>query len=293
MSDAEIAAPALPTAVDHAEGTGLSRRQRTILAIGGAFALLTAVTALAALLGETGLMTDFTLRNQAPSWEHVFGTDWLGRDMLTRTLKGLATSVGVGLLAAACSAVFALVLGTVAATNGGVVDSVVGWFIDLFLALPHIVALILVAFVMGGGMQGVIVAVAVTHWPGLARVVRAEVLALRDSEFVEVARGLGKSSAWVAAKHMVPHVLPQFMVGLVLLVPHAILHEAGLTFLGFGLSPHTPAIGVILAESMRQLSTGRWWLAVLPGVALLVTVRAFDNIGDNVRALLDPRTANE
>lgn len=271
----------------------LTRRQKTLIAIAAALALLLGVVLGGWLIGTDGLSTDFTVQSQAPSWDHPFGTDWLGRDMLTRTLKGLTTSVAVGLLAGSISALVALVLGTLAATSGGKVDAIVGWLVDLFMSVPHIVALILIAFVAGGGIHGVIIAVAVTHWPSLTRVVRAEVLSLRESEFVQVARGLGKSSVWVAAHHMVPHVLPQFLVGLILLVPHAILHEASLTFLGFGLSPHKPAIGVILSEAMRELSTGRWWLALLPGLMLLVTVRAFDIIGDNVRALLDPRTAHD
>lgn len=270
-----------------------TRRQKTFAAIVAAVLLLAGVVAGGLLLGEGGLSTNFAVQNQPPSLSHPFGTDWLGRDMLTRTLRGLTTSVGVGLLAASISALIALLLGTLAATRGGTTDALVGWLVDLFMSVPHIVLIILIAFAIGGGMQGIIIAVALTHWPSLTRVVRAEVLALRESEFIQVARGLGRSSVWVALNHMVPHVLPQFLVGLILLVPHAILHEAGVTFLGFGLSPHKPAVGVILSESMRQLSTGRWWLALLPGLALLVTVRAFDIIGDNVRALLDPRTAHE
>lgn len=293
MTEQELALDLSPAAPARLRPRALSRRQRTLIAIGIALALLAGVVIGGWLLGTGGLDTDFTVQNQAPSWAHPFGTDWLGRDMLTRTLKGLTTSVAVGLLAASCSALVALLLGTLAATVGGKLDAVVGWFVDLFMSIPHIVALILIAFAAGGGLKGVVIAVAVTHWPSLTRVVRAEVLSIRESEYVQVAHGLGRSSVWVALHHMVPHVLPQFLVGLILLVPHAILHEASLTFLGFGLSPHKPAIGVILSESMRQLSTGRWWLALLPGLTLLVTVRAFDIIGDNVRALLDPRTAHD
>ncbi len=271
----------------------LTLRQRTLLTIAIAVAILLAVVIGAMHLGEAGLHTNFLAQNQAPSLHHPLGTDWLGRDMLTRTLCGLNTSVFVGLIAASCSAVIAVLLGAMAATMGGMVDTAISWLVDLFLGVPHIVALILVAFAMGGGTQGVITAVAITHWPRLARIVRAEVLQLRETEFVQAARGLGKSKWYIMLHHMIPHAIPQFLVGLVLLIPHAILHEAGLTFLGFGLSPHQPAIGVILAESMRQLSTGRWWLALLPGLTLLIVVRVFDVLGDNTRALIDPRSIND
>lgn len=102
---------------------------------------------------------------------------------------------------------------------------------------------------------------------------------------------LGRSPFWIAQHHMIPHVIPQLLVGLILLFPHAILHEAALSFIGIGLSPHTPALGIILAEAMRHLSTGYWWLGVMPGLLLLVVVKAFDTLGENIRALIDPKTS--
>ncbi|MFS8825297.1 ABC transporter permease, partial [Synechococcus sp. R6-6] len=152
---------------------------------------------------------------------------------------------------------------------------------------------ILIAFAVGGGVRGVIVAVALTHWPSLARLVRAEVLQVSSSDYVQSSYRLGRSSLWVARYHMMPHILPQLLVGLILLFPHAILHEAALSFIGVGISPHLPAIGIILAESMRHLSTGYWWLGVMPGLLLLLSVKAFDWLGENLQALLNPRTAQE
>jgi peptide/nickel transport system permease protein len=108
-----------------------------------------------------------------------------------------------------------------------------------------------------------------------------------------MSKKLGRSAPWIAVNHMLPHVLPQFIVGLILLFPHAILHEASLTFLGFGLSPHEPAIGVILAESMRYLSLGYWWLAVIPGVALVIIVNIINSLGEGLRDLVDPNTVQE
>jgi peptide/nickel transport system permease protein len=115
---------------------------------------------------------------------------------------------------------------------------------------------------------------------------------LRNTQYVKAARDFGKSRMYIAVNHILPHVLPQFFVGVILLFPHAILHEASITFLGFGLPPHVPAIGVILSESMGYISTGLWWLAVLPGISLIAIARFFDVIGDNLHMLLDPRQAH-
>lgn len=272
---------------------GLNRRQRTIIASVFAAALLLAVILGGFLLRPENISTHFEARYLAPSLQHIFGTDWLGRDMFTRTIKGLTLSIGVGVLAATASALIALVLGMLAATMGKAVDTAITWLVDLCLGMPHLVVIILIAFTLGGGMKGVVVGVALTHWPSLTRVIRAEVLQLRAAEFVQISRRLGRSRYWVATRHILPHVMPQLFVGLILLFPHAILHEAAVTFLGFGLSPHQPAIGIILSESMRHLSTGMWWLAFFPGLLLLIIVRAFDILGDNLRMLIDPHSAHE
>ena len=259
----------------------------------GIAALLLLIVAAAWALGDGRLATDLGNRNLRPSPAHWFGTDWLGRDMFTRTVKGLALSIGVGMIAAVCSACIAAVVGLAAALLGKAADRFFSWLIDLFLSVPHLVTLILIAFVCGGGAKGVVVGVALTHWPSLARVIRAEALQLRSAEFVKVSKRLGKSNGWIAARHLLPHLVPQLLVGVLLLFPHAILHEAAITFIGMGLSPHQPAIGIILSESMRYLSTGMWWLAVFPGAALLVVVRMFDRLGEHLRTLIDPRQAND
>ncbi len=271
----------------------LNRRQRTLLATFFVAFLLLLVLAGGFGLSEERIVSNLEIRNLPPSLEHPFGTDWLGRDMMTRTAKGLTLSIGVGMLAASASVLIALILGMAAATMGKRVDAFISWLIDLFLGLPHLVALILIAFTLGGGMKGVVIGVAVTHWPSLTRVIRAEVMQLRSTEYVQISRRLGKNRWWIASRHILPHIIPQLFVGLILLFPHAILHEASITFLGFGLSPHKPAIGIILSESMRYLSTGMWWLAFYPGLALLVVVRAFDVLGDNIRLLLDPHSVHE
>ena len=279
----------LHTPVQRSRG---NRATTLVACIAAACALAIVAASGLALYGQA-TATDFTAKNLAPSLAHLFGTDWMGRDMLSRTLAGLSTSVLVGLLAATVSSVIALVLGCAAALGGKRVDAVISWLIDLMMGVPHIVLLVLISYAIGKGFWGVTIGVAVTHWPSLARVVRAEVLQCRESKFVEVARKLGQSPARIALHHMVPYVLPQFVVGLILLFPHAILHEAAITFLGFGLPPERPAIGVILSESMSYLSTGAWWLAVFPGLALMATVLLFDVAGQSLRKLVDPHTAQK
>jgi peptide/nickel transport system permease protein len=180
-----------------------------------------------------------------------------------------------------------------AATFGKLADRFISWLIDLFLSLPHLVTLILIAFTLGGGFKGIVIGIALTHWPSLARIIRAEVMQIRSTEFVQVSQKLGKSRWWVAAQHIFPHIIPQVLVGFLLLFPHVILHEAAVTFLGLGLSPHEPAIGIILSESMKYLSSGMWWLAFFPGLCLLIVVRTFDTIGDKLRILIDSTRAHD
>ena len=271
----------------------VGNRRLTLAAFAFAVVALAAVVVAGAATADAATATDFAQKNLAPSLAHPFGTDWMGRDMLLRTLAGLSTSVLVGLLAAGVSSVIALVLGAVAALGGKKADAAVTWLIDLMMGVPHIVLLILISFALGKGFWGVTVGVALTHWPSLARVVRAEILQLRESTFVAAARRLGQGPARIAAKHMLPYVMPQFLVGLILLFPHAILHEAAVTFLGFGLPPEQPAIGIILSESMGYLSAGMWWLAVFPGLALIATVLLFDLAGSNLRKLIDPHSSQE
>ena len=264
---------------------------RSLLAAGLAALALAAVLIGGASIDGGSFAAKLELRNASPSLAHPFGTDWLGRDMFARTLKGLALSIGVGLAAAAGSAAVALAVGLTAAVMGKAADRVMTWLADLFLSVPHLVSLILISFALGGGFAGVTAGIALTHWPSLARVIRAEAMQLRSADYVQAARRMGKSRRWIAAKHMLPHLAPHVLVGMLVMFPHAVLHEAAVTFIGLGLSPHQPAIGIILSESMRYLSTGMWWLAFFPGFCLLLTVRAFDLIGEHLRALADPRRA--
>lgn len=271
----------------------LNRRQRVLIGLGISVAFLSLICIAGILNTEAARVTDFSRKNMAPCMNYIFGTDWLGRDMLARTLKGLSLSILIGILAAGVSAVIALILGIASATMGKWADSVITFVIDLIMGVPHILLLILISVALGKGLKGVIVGVALTHWPSLARLIRAEVMQLKESPYIQIAEKMGKSRWYIARKHMLPHLLPQFLVGLVLLFPHAILHESSITFLGFGLSTEQPAIGIVLSEAMKYLVTGKWWLALFPGVLLVAIVALFYVAGENLRKLLDPGSVHE
>ncbi len=270
-----------------------NRRQSTILFLIAAAVILAAVTVSGILLEERGMETDFSRTNLIPSVQYLFGTDWMGRDMLARTLAGLSLSIRIGLLTAVVSAGTALVLGTAAAVLGKKADAVISWCIDLVMGIPHILLVMLISIACGRGFAGVVAGVSLSHWPSLARVIRGEVLQLKSAPYILAAEKLGVSRFDIIRRHMAPHILPQFLTGMILLFPHAILHEASVTFLGFGLSSEQPAIGVILSESMRYLTTGKWWLALFPGLALVLTVILFAMLGERLRRLLDPASAHE
>ena len=271
----------------------LNRRTKTIGIAALIFAVLFSIYLAGALLSDELIQADFSQKGLPPSLLHPFGTDMLGRDMLVRTMKGLSVSIVVGVVASTVSAVIALIVGVVAATGSSWLDHFINWLIDLVMGIPHTVLLILISFACGKGLKGVLIGVAVTHWTGLARIIRSEVLQIRSQQFIEVSRKLGKSSWWITVHHILPHMIPQFLIGLILMFPHAIMHESSLTFLGFGLPPEQPAIGIILSESMKYLSAGMWWLAFFPGLMLVIIVLLFDRLGENVKKIVDPYSAHE
>lgn len=236
---------------------------------------------------------DYGAKFVNPCLKHIFGTDFMGRDMFFRSIKGLSNSLIIGILASVVSSIIALIFGVSSAILGGRFDRFINWCVDCIMGIPHLVLLILISFMCGRGAKGVIIGVALTHWPELTRLVRAEVLQIRETQYVKASYKMGKSTRYIAFNHIIPHVLPVYLIGLVLLFPHAIMHEASITFLGFGLSKDTPAIGVILSEAMKHIATGKWWLTVFPGLMLLITVLLFDVIGENLKLLLNPESGNE
>lgn len=270
-----------------------NRRQR--MCIGLRFFVLFLLTVCVAgfICTDAARVTDFSRKNMAPCLLYPFGTDWMGRDMLARTLKGLSMSILLGVLSATVSACIALILGVASATLGRAADRGIGFVIDLMMGIPHILLLILVSVALGKGWKGVAWGIALTHWPSLARLIRAEVVQLKESPYIQIAEKLGKSKWYIVRKHMLPHLAPQFFVGLVLLFPHAILHESSVTFLGFGLDAGQPAIGIILSEAMQHLVTGKWWLALFPGMMLVLVVILFYEAGETLRKLTDPASVHE
>jgi peptide/nickel transport system permease protein len=270
----------------------LNLRTKTFLIIGLTVTLLLGIVINGLLINPNSIVTNFSSTNMPPSLEHLFGTDWMGRDMLTRTMKGLSLSIQIGAFASILSTIIAVVFSILASINK-YLDTFVAWVVDVFLSIPHLLLIILISISLGGGAVGVIIGVAFTHWTTLTRVLRAEIKQIKTSEYVQISEKLGKSKIWIATKHLVPLLITQIVLGTILIFPHAIMHEASVTFLGFGLSPHEPAIGIILSESMRYLAVGSWWLAFFPGIALLIVVLLFDIIGDYLRILLDPTTANK
>lgn len=270
----------------------MSLREKTLLTLAFTISLLIIILIASYFIPLDSLKTNFASMNKFPSLEHIFGTDWLGRDMFTVTIKGLGLSIFIGLIASVLSAVIATIMGVISGIND-YADTIVTWLIDFFLSIPHILFIIIISIGVGGGAFGVILGVMLTHWTSLSRIIRAEIKQLKTMEYIKIAEQMGKSKYWIATKHLIPNIIPKIILGTILLFPHAIMHEATVTFLGFGLQPHEPAIGIILSQSMSYLSSGYWWLTFLPGLALVFIVLLFDIIGDNLGKLLDPKTAQE
>ncbi|MEH0070467.1 ABC transporter permease [Pannonibacter sp. Pt2-lr] len=189
------------------------------------------------------------------------------------------------------SALIALAIGLAASLDRRA-DRLLGGVTELALGLPHFVLLILICYAAGGGTTGVIIAVSLTHWPRLSRVLRHEAQTVLTSDYVMISRALGRSPGWIARRHLVPHLLPQLASGFVLIFPHAILHEAGLSFIGLGIEPHLPSIGMMLAESLRGLMAGKWWIAAGPGLALMLVALCFERLGERLRKAADPRAVD-
>lgn len=225
------------------------------------------------LSGVDDRITDFASARQGPSASHWFGTDSAGRDLFVRSASAIRTSL---LIAAAC-AVLATVLGTVvgvfAGVWGGWVDRVVMRSTDAINALPHLLLGIVIVAMFRGSITAIVLSIALTHWTQVARIVRSEILGLRGRPFVDAAVAAGASRAHVIGRHMFPAVMPQALIAVVLLLPHAIWHESTLSFLGFGLPPHEPSLGTLLSEARSSLLLGGWWTLVFPaGILVLATV---------------------
>ena len=266
-------------------------REKTILSLIIFAVFFITILVAGSMIDPEKFSIDLINKNQSPSIMHIFGTDWIGRDMFFRTLKGLSISMKIGVLSSIISGIIAVILGIIGPTCGKRVDGVITWFIDLVLSVPHTLIIILISMAAGGGLKGIVLGVSLTHWTSLTRVIRAEVMQIKEAEYTKIARNFGKSSFYIAKNHILPHIIPQLLVGIVLIFPHAILHESSVTFLGFGLQSHEPAIGIILSESMKYLTSGKWWLSFFPGLSLVLVSIMVDNMGKKLGKLIDPKTA--
>lgn len=249
--------------------------------------ILLGITVGGSYFQEKAATADFSRKNLAPCPRYPFGTDWMGRDMFLRTLCGLSLSIRIGLLTACISAGIAFFMG-ICVSLGKAADNIIIGIIDAVMGIPHMLLLILISFAAGKGFLGVVAGISLTHWTSLARLLRGEVLQLKEYPYIKISQKLGMGKLKAAFVHMTPHLLPQLFVGIILEFPHAILHEASLTFLGFGLPLEQPAIGIILSESMKYLSAGKWWLSLLPGLMLVFVVLMFHYMGDMLDSLFFP-----
>ncbi|MDQ3539130.1 MAG: ABC transporter permease [Chloroflexota bacterium] len=223
-----------------------------------------------------------------PSLDHPFGTDSFGRDILSRMAAGTQVSFTVGISVALLSMAIGVTLGLIAGYFGGWLDSLIMRFMDLLWAFPEIILAVGMVAVFGAGIRNIIIAVAIAYLDDFARVVRAEVLRLREEEYTLAARAMGASHPRVMLRHILPNTLAPIIVQATFAVGLGILAESGLTFLGLGVSPSTPTWGLTLNEG-RDFIRQAWWISVFPGVAIMVTVLGLNLLGDGLRDTLDVR----
>jgi peptide/nickel transport system permease protein len=233
-------------------------------------------------------------RLRPPAWqerglrEHPLGTDHLGRDILSRILYGGRISLGVGLSAVTLSGLIGVTLGLLAGFHGGRTDAFIMRVVDVFLAIPYILLAMGVVFALGPSLLNVILVMAVTRWVQFARIVRADVLSIREREFVSGARARGNRSMRLLLRHVLPNALTPIIVVATLELAFMIIYESALSFLGLGVQPPTPTWGWMLSDGRNYVATA-WWLATFPGLAIMLTVLAVTLLGDWLRDTLDPR----
>ncbi len=232
--------------------------------------------------------TEVSMKLKPPSLHHFLGTDQLGRDVFSRMLFGSRVSLSVGFVAVAISICIGILVGAVAGYYGGWVDSVMMRFVDMMLCFPSIFLILTVVALLGPSLFKVMVVIGITSWMGTSRFVRAEFLSLRERDFTQAARALGVKDFRIIFRHILPNALAPVFVTATLDVATAILVEAGLSFLGFGVQPPAPSWGNILTEG-RTYIFDAWWLTVFPGLAILITVLSFNLLGEGLRDAIDPR----
>ncbi len=263
---------------------------------GRAGAITLVVIALAALFGplvlqDPAAMSDVMAGAEPPSTSHPFGTDALSRDILARTVHGARVSLGIAALAVLVSVVLGTAVGAVSGYLGGWVDTVIMRLVDAGLAIPRLLMLLLLVLVWERiPLLTLAIIIGATGWLGTSRLVRGEVLRLREMEFVLAARALGASGTRIITRHLIPNTAGPVAVSATLGVADVILLEAGLSFLGLGVQPPTPSWGGMILDARPELLSAPW-TSLAPGIAIVVTVLAVNLVGDALRAAVDPRTS--
>jgi peptide/nickel transport system permease protein len=284
-----------PGAVPAAPGfwTHAGRVVRENPVTGLAFALLTLFLAMAlvgpALVPYDPLASNAAMALQPPSAAHWFGTDSLGRDVFSRVVVATRLDLAISVAAVALSFVVGGAMGAAAGYWGGWIDAVLGRLLDTIMAFPLFVLAMGIVAALGNTVENIVYATAVINTPFYARLVRAEVNIRREAGFAQAARLSGASDLQVLAVHILPNALPPMMVQVSLNLGWAILNAAGLSFIGLGVRPPTAEWGIMVAEGANFIVSGEWWLAVFPGVTLMLAVFTFNLLGDGLRDIVDPR----
>jgi peptide/nickel transport system permease protein len=229
-----------------------------------------------------------TLRLVGVSAAHPLGTDQFARDVLSRLLYGARISLTIGFVAVGISVTIGTLLGAIAGFMGGIVDGAIMRFVDMVIAFPRLILLITVIAIFEPSIFLIITVLGLTLWPGTARIVRGEVLSLREREFVQAAEALGYSRRRIVMRHLIPNALGPVIVAATLGIGNTIVLEAGLSFLGLGVQAPTASWGTMVSDGRTHLLDA-WWLATFPGLAIVFTVLAFNLVGDGLRDALDPR----
>ena len=227
---------------------------------------------------------------QAPNWQHIFGTDQVGRDVFSRVLIAARLDLAIAFAAVLLSFVVGTCIGGAAALFGGFVDRIVGRTSDVLMTFPLFVVAMAIVAALGNSIQSIVLASGIVNLPFFVRLARSEISVLRAQPFVEAARAGGNSELQILFGFMIPNALPTLVVQVSTGLGWAVLNAASLSFIGLGITPPTAEWGIMVAEGAANILSGYWWLAIFPGTALTLTVLSFNLLGDGVRDVIDVRT---